>query len=259
MQSNEKLALLRKEMTKEGIDAFIVSNADPHHNENVAERWRCREWLSGMAGSSGTVVVTADWAGLWTDSRYYEAAEIALKGTEIKLIRMSDIGVDPIDVYLKSHLKEAQIVGFNGADTELKQARSWIKSFKQAKLKTRTDVDLINIIWQDRPEAPTGEIFLVDDQYAGQSIEDKISAVRERMTATGVEAYLLGRTDESCWLLNFRGTDIENLPTPYCYTLITFDSVTFYIDSEKLSSSAVEKFTQADITIKGYDLSLIHI
>ncbi len=252
MQTNQKLALLRAEMAKEGIDAYIVSNTDPHHNEYVADRWQCRAWLSGMKGSAGTVVVTAEWAGLWTDSRYYEAAEAALQESEIELIRMSDIGVDPIDVWLKSNLSAEQTIGFNGAETDLKQARSWIKSLKQALLKTRSDIDLIDLIWQDRPEAPKGTLFLVEDSYAGKTIQQKITEVREQMKTTGAEAYLLGRTDESCWLLNFRGTDIDSSPTPYCYTLITPDSVIFYIDPEKLTPTSTQKFKAAGITIKKY-------
>lgn len=253
MQANQKIALLRTEMAAAGIDAYIVSNADPHHNEYVAERWCCREWLSGMKGSAGTVVVTADWCGLWTDSRYYEIALDALVGSEIELIRSSDLNVPSIDKWLKSNLKSGQTVGFNGADTDLKQARDWVKQFDQASLKARTDLDLIDIIWKDRPEAPKGELFLVDDSYAGQSIESKITAVRDEMTTAGVEAYLLGRTDESCWLFNFRGTDILNAPTPYCFTLVTQQAVIFYVDAEKLSPTARTKYESAGVTIRDYD------
>ncbi len=253
MQTNQKIALLRSEMASAGIDAFIVSNADPHHNEYVADRWCCREWLSGMKGSAGTVLVTADWCGLWTDSRYYEIALDALEGSEIELIRASDIGVPTIDSWIKSNLKTSQTIGFNGADTDLKQARDWIKKFDQANLKTRSDLDLIDIIWKDRPAAPKGELFIVDDSYAGQTIESKISTVRQEMKSAGVEAYLLGRTDESCWLLNFRGTDITAAPTPYCFTLVTQDNVNFYIDAAKLTPQAKSKFEAAGVTIKDYN------
>ncbi len=253
MQTNQKISLLRTDMAAAGMDAYIVSNADPHHNEYVAERWCCREWLSGMKGSAGTVVVTAEWCGLWTDSRYYEIALDALEGSEVELMRSSDLDTPAIDKWLKSNLKEGQTVGFNGADTDLKQARDWVKQFDQASLKARTELDLIDIIWKDRPEAPKGELFLVDDSYAGQSIESKITAVRDEMTTAGVEAYLLGRTDESCWLFNFRGTDILNTPTPYCFTLVTKEAVIFYVDAEKLSPAAKTKFESAGVTIRDYD------
>ncbi len=253
MQTNQKISLLRNEMAAARIDAYIVSNADPHHNEYVADRWCSRAWLSGMKGSAGTVVVTKDWCGLWTDSRYYEIALDALKGSDIELMRSSDLGAPTIDEWLKSHLKAGQTIGFNGADTDLKQARDWVKQFEQASLKNQTTIDLVDLIWKDRPASPKGELFLVDDSYAGQSIESKIAVVREEMTKAGVDAYLLGRTDESCWLFNFRGTDITSAPTPYCYTLITKDAVLFYLDAEKLSSTAKKKFESASVTIQCYD------
>jgi len=140
-----------------GIDALIVGNADPHHNEYVADRWACRAWLSGMRGSSGTVVVTSTWAGLWTDSRYYEAAKLDLADTEVELMRASDEGVLSIEEWLKAELSEEQTVGFSGADTDLKQARTWVKGFEQVGLKVCSEYDLVDRIWLDRPEAPTGE------------------------------------------------------------------------------------------------------
>ncbi len=253
MQTDQKLASLRAVMAAENIDAYIVSNADPHQNEYAADRWKSRAWLSDMHGSNGTVVVTKDWAGLWTDSRYYEAAELELAGSEIELVRMNDIGVLDILTWLKSNLTEGQTVGFNGADTGLRQAREWVKSFQQAQIKTNTQLDLIERIWEDRPAPPQGELFIVDDSYAGKSIEEKVNEVRDKMNEQGVEAYLLGRTDESCWLLNFRGTDIKDSPTTYCYTLITEAAVTFYVDPGKLTSTSKQKFQTAGITIKNYD------
>lgn len=240
-------------MKAEQIDAYIVSNADPHHNEYAADRWKSRSWLSNMDGSYGTVVVTQDWAGLWTDSRYYEAAELDLADSEIELIRMSDVEVLGIEAWLKKNLTEGQTVGFNGADTDLRQARTWVKNLQQARIKTETQIDLIDRIWEDRPAPPEGKLFIVDDCYAGKSIEAKIQQVREKMKSQGVEAYLLGRTDESCWLLNFRGTDIKDSPTPYCYTLITEDTVIFYVDDQKLTSESRQKFETAGVSIKSYD------
>jgi len=253
MQVDDKLSSLRSEMAKEGIDALIVSNADPHHNEYVADRWGCRQWLTGMKGSNGTVLLTANWCGLWTDSRYYEITEDAIKGTEIELMRMSEIDVLTIDEWLKANLEAAKTVAFNGADTDLNQAEKWIKGFELTGFKVRTDLDLIDIIWTNRPAPPKGELFLVDIKYTGQSIEDKITAVRAKMNELKLDSYLLGRTDESCWLLNFRGTDIFANPTPYCYTLVMQDEVLFFVDKEKLTTEATENFVSAGVTIKAYD------
>ncbi|BDS07999.1 aminopeptidase [Oceaniferula spumae] len=253
MQVSEKLTGLRAAMASENIDALIVGNTDPHNNEYVAPRWRCREWLSGMKGSSGTMVVTAKWCGLWADSRYYQTAQLALDGTEIKLMRASDLDVPSIDAWLKKHLHDDQTVAFNGHDTSLKQAKSWLKSLQPAGLKIRSELELISPIWKDRPAPPKGELFIVADEFTGQTIEEKISAVREKMAEEKLNAYLLGRTDESCWLLNFRGTDIANNPTPYCHTLVTMDEVLFFVDTDKLTTEAREKFESAGVTICDYD------
>mgnify|MGYP001813752971 CR=1 FL=1 len=253
MQVDAKLSLLRAEMSKAGVDAVIVANTDPHNNEYVADRWRGRQWLTDMKGSNGTAVVTADWCGLWTDSRYYEIAEDAIAGTEIELMRMSDIGAITVEGWLKDHLAQGSTVSFNGAETALKQAESWIKSFELSGFKVNAGLDLINIIWNDRPEPPKGELFIVDDEYAGQTIEDKISTLRGEMEKSKVDAYLLGRTDESCWLLNFRGTDIDISPTAYCWTLVTPEQVLFFVDAEKLTAEATAKFEAAGVTIHGYE------
>ncbi len=252
MQVSDKLSSLRAEMKAEGIDALIVGNADAHNNEYTSARFRSREWLAHMKGSSGTVVVTADWCGLWADSRYYEAATDALQGTEIELMRMSDVDCPAIDTWLKINFDEGSTVAFDGAVTGLEQAKSWIDSMEPAGLKIRTDLDLVDRVWVDRPADPKGELFLVDVEFAGKSISEKISEVRAKLKEMKVDAHLLGRTDESCWLFNFRGTDIENTPTPYCYTLITQDEVLFFIDPDKLTAEAKRRFEEAGVTLKGY-------
>lgn len=252
VQVEEKLSGLRAAMADAGVDALIVSNTDPHNNEYVAPRWRSRQWLSHMNGSNGTVVVTADWCGLWTDSRYYVSAACDLEGTEIELMRMSDLGVPSISDWLNARLEEGQTVSFNGHDTNLKQARAWREAFEAMGINIKTDLDLIDPLWKDRPAPPNGEFFLVDDHYTGRSIEVKIADVRAKMAERKIDAYLLGRTDESCWLLNFRGTDIPNNPTPYCHTLVTHDEVILFAAPEKPTPAARGKFEAAGVTLKDY-------
>lgn len=259
MQVCEKLEGLRAAMVAENVDALIIGNSDPHNNEQVAPRWRCREWVSHMKGSSGVVVLTADWCGLWADSRYYEAAEDALEGTEIELVRMSDMGVDPLEKWLSKNLSEGQTVAFNGEDVSLELARKYLKQCKRAKLNTKTDLDFVDPLWVDRPAAPKGELYIVSDEMVGQSIADKIADVQKEMADQKLDAFLFGRTDESCWLLNFRGDDVPNNPTPYCYTLVTTDAVFFFVDPDKLTVEAVEKFTSAGVTLKEYGALEAHL
>lgn len=253
MTTSDKLTQLRQAMADASADAYIIANADPHNNEYTAADWHFRHWLSGMKGSNGTVVVTAEWAGLWTDSRYYEAAEMALEGTGIELMKMSDFDVPSISEWLKKNLESGQSVGFNGGITNLKQAKAWVKEFNLVGIKSLSDLDLISPLWTDRPAAAEGELFIVEDQYAGVSIQDKIASVRAKMTEEKLDAHLLGRTDESCWLLNFRGTDMVDNTTPYCHTLVTQDKVILFINRAKITSEAREKFETAGVTISDYD------
>lgn len=252
MDITEKIAGIRAEMAKEELAAYIVSNTDPHNNELVAPRWRSRQWLSGVKGSAGTVVVTADWCGLWTDSRYYDAAEEALKGTGIELMRASDFDVPTIEEWIKSNLAEGSVIGFFGGDVNVEQGKKWAKSLEPAGYPINSDHDLVDRVWKDRPAEPAGELFLVPEEYAGKSITAKIALVRAELKKLKIDAHLLGRTDESCWLFNFRGTDTPELTTPYCYTLITPDEVRFFIDPAKLTDKAREIFAEASVKLEPY-------
>lgn len=253
MDITDRIAGIRAEMTKEGLDVYIVSNTDPHNNELVAARWRSREWLSGVKGSAGTVVVTADWCGLWTDSRYYFAAEEALEGTGIELVRASELDTPSIEDWIKINLPEGSVVGFYGGDVNTQQGRKWTGALEPAGYQVNSAHDLIDRVWQDRPAAPVGEVFLVPDEYAGKTVEEKIAEVRAKLKEMKVDAHLLGRTDESCWLFNFRGTDTPDLTTPYCYTLITEDEVRFFIDPAKLGAEARQKYETASIILEPYE------
>lgn len=253
MTTVEKLTALRGLMKSNGVAAVVVANGDPHNNEYQAPRWQSREWLSGFKGSNGTMVVTADKSGLWTDSRYYVAAEEVLQGTETQLFRASDPGVETLVEWLKSELNEGDVVSFSGENVSEANASAWISLFKVAKISCRTDQDLVDEIWENRPAAPCGKFYMVDDSLTGETSAAKLQRLRTLMKSRGIEAYLLGRTDESNWLLNFRGTDIENYTTPYCYTLITGDSATFFVDPAKLDGDARTRIEGAGFTIKGYD------
>ncbi len=252
MQVAEKLSSLRALMAENDVDALIVSNTDPHNNEYVADRWRCRQWLSHMKGSNGTVVVTANWCGLWTDSRYYETAISALEGTGIELMRASDVDVPKIEEWMKKELSDGSTVAFNGADTSVTQAEAWLESLQPAGFKVRADLDLIESVWNDRPQPPCGKFFFVDESISGESVESKISRVREELKKRKVDAHLLGRTDESCWLFNFRGTDIEHNPTPYCYTLVTSDRVMLFVDGKKIGDDDRDRLIAAGVEICDY-------
>ncbi len=249
----ERILTIREWMAKNNIEAIILGNSDPHANEYSAERWMGREWLTGFHGSNGTVVVTADKAGLWTDSRYYLLADIALEGTGIDLFRMSDHGVQKLQDWLACELKSGQKVAVMGLEVSLLNVELWSHALNARGVEIVDSLDFLNEIWTDRPDAPVGEIYQVPTEYAGVSVADKVAKVRAEMDVQQLDAYLLGRTDESAWLLNFKGTDIKNRTTTYCYTLVTADKVEFFIDDRKLSTEMKKELASQGITICAYE------
>lgn len=248
----EKLNALRAEMRKEKLDVFLVSNSDPHNNEMVADRWKSRQWLVNMKGSSGTVLITQDWCGLWADSRYYEAAEIALSGSEVQLMRASDVDCPSLEKWIQTHISEGAKIGFCGAETSQAQAKLWQESLLPSGYQICAHFDLIERIWKDRPDIPCGKLFFVDESYTGESAARKINRLRANLAARKIDAHLLGRTDESCWLFNFRGTDQEGSATPYCFTLITTDEIYLFIDANKLGQQGAQYFADLNVTLKDY-------
>jgi len=248
----ERIADLRQWMEENNIDAAIIANSDPHTNEYSAPRWMGREWITGFHGSAGTVVVTAEKAGLWTDSRYYLIAEAALQDTGIELFRMNDPGVLKLEEWLAGELEKGQSVAVMGEETSILNVEKWAETLGEFEIELVTDRPFLDEIWKDRPAAPKGQIYPVPDEIAGFGVADKIEQVREKMREQGLDAYLLGRTDESAWLLNFKGTDVPNRTTTYCYTLVTFEDVCFFIDPDKVAAEHRKALELAGVTLCDY-------
>ncbi len=248
-----RIAALRQWMEQNGAAASIIANSDPHTNEYSAERWMGREWITGFHGSAGTVVVTADTAGLWTDSRYYLLADIALEDTGITLFRMNDHGVPTVQEWLASELSEGQSVVVMGEETSVLNVETWADALCANGVKITTDQPFLNEIWEGRPAAPKGQIYPVPVAFSGFSVAEKIEQVREKMREQHVDTYILGRTDESAWLLNFKGTDVQARTTTYCYTLLTLDDVRFFIDPDKVTAKHRDDLDQQGVTLCDYN------
>lgn len=248
-----RIAALRQWMEQNGAAASIIANSDPHTNEYSAERWMGREWITGFHGSAGTVVVTADTAGLWTDSRYYLLADIALEDTGITLFRMNDHGVPTVQEWLASELSEGQSVVVMGEETSVLNVETWADALCANGVKIITDQPFLNEIWEGRPAAPKGQIYPVPVAFSGFSVAEKIEQVREKMREQHVDTYMLGRTDESAWLLNFKGTDVQARTTTYCYTLLTLDDVRFFIDPDKVTAKHRDVLDQQGVTLCDYN------
>jgi len=252
MSINNRLARLRQEMVALKLDAYIIPSSDPHLSEYLAEHWQSRRWLSGFTGSSGTCVITATKAGLWTDSRYFIQAKNELSGSEIILFKQGEKDVPTLGKWLKENITADGVIGFDGGVCSLKIVETLRSNFKSTNIKLNSKYDLIDKIWEERPKLPNSPIFLHKQIYSGQSIGEKLSAVREKMKNAGVTHYLVTALDEVAWLFNFRGNDIHCNPVAFSYALISESNAILFIDGNKVPATVKQHFSEYKIRLMAY-------
>ncbi|MFJ7730635.1 aminopeptidase P family protein [Lysinibacillus sp. NPDC097231] len=253
MDIRDRVEKLRQLMKKNQMDAYIVPSFDAHQSEYVAEHWKCRQWISGFTGSAGTVVITLDDAGLWTDGRYYIQAEKQLEGSGIRLFRMMDPGVPFYTEWLADVLNEGSIVGFDGNVFSINMVKKMEKDLKAKRIVLHMNQDLIGDLWEDRPEIPKGPIFTHDVKYAGKSRGEKLNEVREEMENKGANYYILTSLDDIAWLLNIRGADVPNNPIAIANVIVAEHKCYLFIDSCKVPS--LVKF---ELEAEGIELKANH-
>lgn len=252
MVIRERIAKLRQLMKEHGIDAYIIPSSDPHQSEYVGEHFRCRQWISGFTGSAGTVVVTLDKAGLWTDGRYFIQAERQLKGSGIELFRMGELGVPSYSEWIKDELKGEACLGFDGKVFSISQVRK-MKNIIGNKISFEDRYDLINELWEDRPGLPSDPIFIHDIEFAGKDRGRKIREVQQGMKKYGASHYLLTSLDDIAWLFNIRGNDIPSNPVVLSYAVISEEKAYLFIDKNKVGADASNEFESSGIEIMDYD------
>ena len=252
MTINEKIRSLRKKMKEYNIDACIISNSDPHHNEYLPDLWKYCEWLSGFSGSSATIVITAKEAGLWTDSRYFLIAENVLKKTLIKLFKLNIPGVCSPKEWLLKKFNNSAVVGIYGGMVPLSEIRALEKYFKDSSIKLRTDLDLVSKIWKERPGLPKDKIFIFNKKYAGRSRKEKIKDLRKIMKEKKVQYHLTPDLTEIAWLLNIRGSDILHLPVAFAYILISLKKLYLFINPHKVDPTTKKELTADGVTLQKY-------
>ncbi|MFL0245720.1 aminopeptidase P family protein [Candidatus Clostridium stratigraminis] len=253
MKINERTQKLRQLMKENNMDAYIVPSFDAHLSEYVSDHFKCREWISGFTGSAGTVVITLEDAGLWTDGRYYIQAEKQLEGSDIKLFRMSDPGVPSYTEWLKEVLKEGSTVGFDGSVFSVDMVSIMENEFKAKKISLKTDLDLIDELWKNRPEIPKGPIFIHEAKYAGKSRVEKLKVVRNEMKNAGANYYLLTSLDDIAWLLNIRGNDVPNNPVIIANVIVGESKCYLFVDALKVPSDVKLELENDDVEIKDYN------
>lgn len=240
---SDRLSALRREMKKAGIDVYYVPSDDYHSSEYVGDFFKCREYISGFTGSAGSVVVTDNYAGLWTDSRYFIQAEEQLSGTEFVLNKQGEKNVVSAVEFIGN---TGGTAGFDGKCVSAETAEK-IASCKN--VKDVVSVDLFDIIWQDRPPKPCEKIFSLDIKYSGEDHISKISRLREAVKKENADVFLTSAPDEICWLLNVRGNDIEYNPVILSFLAVTENDVVWFVDENKLRGCDIPN----GITVAPYD------
>ena len=253
---SERIARLREELRREHLSAFIFPTSDPHNSEYTAEHWKGREWISGFNGSAGTAVVTLDNAALWTDSRYFIAAEEQLQGTEFQLMKLKVEGTPSIAEWLGRELKDAadKAVGIDGMVNSTNSIKELISDLRtQGGITLRTNFDPLERIWQDRPAIPENPVVIHPLEYAGEPIREKLARIRKALREKHADGMLMAALDDIAWTLNLRGSDVHCSPVFVSYLLISTTEVTLYINKVKLTPEVMSYLQAEGVGVKPYN------
>lgn len=254
-QIKDRLYSLREIMKREHLAAFIFPSTDPHNGEYVPDRWKGREWISGFDGSAGTAVVTMSSAALWTDSRYFIAAEEQLAGTEFQLMKMKVDGTPSIPEWLGRELADSDSteVAVDGMVLCLSEVETLITDLRAVGgLTLRTNFDPLNEIWRDRPVMPLGKIEIQPLELAGEKADEKIARIRRSLRVKHADGMLIAALDDIAWTLNIRGCDVHCNPVVVSYLLITSNRVTLFVDSRKLTAEVEQYFHGICVDVRDY-------
>lgn len=252
---NQRLESLREVMRREHLSAFIFPSTDAHQSEYVADHWQGRTWISGFNGSAGTAVVTMKSAALWTDSRYFLAAEEQLKGTEFQLMKLKIEGTPTISEWLAQELQgENAEVGLDGMVNSYHETMGLIADLrKSGGITVRTNLDPLGLIWTDRPAIPANPVEIQPMEFAGESVDSKISRIRTALRQRHADGMLISALDDIAWTLNLRGTDVHCVPVFVSYLLISSQQVSLYVDSAKINDEVKAYLTENGISLYPYN------
>ena len=249
----QRIENIRDLMKEKNIYAYIVPSSDYHQSEYVGDYFKSREFMSGFTGSAGTLIISMDEAGLWTDGRYFIQAENELKDSGIKLFKMGEEGVPTIEEYLLEKLPKNSTLGFDGRVMSVKEGQSLANKLAFQGINIEYKYDLVNDIWEDRCSLPTEKAFLLGIEYSGESFSDKLSRIRAVMKAKKATTHILASLDDIAWLFNIRGRDVKSNPVVLSYAVISIDSVYLFIDKNKIGEDIRAELSKENVQIKGYE------
>lgn len=251
-----RLAALRDEMRREHLSAFIFPSSDPHNSEYVPPRWEGRKWISGFDGSAGTAVVTLHSAALWTDSRYFLAAEEQLAGTEFQLMRERMDGTPGIAEWIAAELSDADSteIGVDGMCMNYADVSDLKTELKHnGGITVRTNLDILDRVWTDRPSVPLNPVRIQPLEYAGESCRDKLGRIRSSLLRRGAGGMLMTQLDDIAWTLNLRGTDVHCTPVFVAWLIVAEEVAVLYIKDEKLSPEVIDYLHAEGVAVDDYD------
>lgn len=252
MKITERIAKLKELMKEKGIDYYIIPSADYHQSEYVGDYFKGREWISGFTGSAGTVVVTQNEVGLWTDGRYFIQAEKQLQGSGITLFKMGEEGVPTFIQYIVNNIQSGETLGFDGKVLATNTVLDFEAKLKDKKVNFNFEFDLVGEIWKDRPSLPASQVFVLEEKFTGESVEKKLTRVRNILEEENCDVNIITSLDDIAWIFNIRGNDVKNNPVNLAYAAITVDKAVLYIGEEKLNSEVEKYLYKNGVEVRDY-------
>ena len=253
MKVSERVAKLRALMAEKGIDAYVVPTADFHQSEYVGEHFKARKFITGFSGSYGTAVIAKDDAGLWTDGRYFFQATNELEGSGVRLMKMFVDDTPSVTEYLAENVPEGGKVAFDGRVLAVDEGKEFEEALSPKNIMIDYSEDLIDQIWEDRPPLSDKPAFFLEEKYSGESSAHKLERVREVMKKNGATVHVIASLDDTGWLLNIRGDDIDFFPLLLSYSIVRMDGVDLYVDDSKLNDQIHEELAKVNVTIHPYN------
>ena len=249
----ERIAKLRALMAEKGIDAYVVPTADFHQSEYVGEHFKARKYISGFSGSYGTVVITKDDGGLWTDGRYFFQATNELEGSGIRLMKMFVGDTPSIPEYLIANVPAGGTVGFDGRVLSMGEGQEYENELCPKGINIHYADDLIDAVWEDRPSLSKKPAFFLEEKYSGENTTSKLARIRAKMEENGANKHIIASLDDVCWMLNVRGDDIDFFPLLLSYAIVGMDSVDLYVDGSKLNEQILAELAKNNVVIHPYN------
>ena len=249
----ERLAALKAAMKEADIDCYIIPTSDYHNSEYVSEYFMVRKYFSGFTGSAGTLVVLKDKAALFTDGRYFIQAAKQLQGSDITLMKMGEPKVPTLEEYVRQELKEGENIGFDGRVITAGDGLAFEKTAVEKGGKVIFHLDLAEKIWKDRPALLFTPVFVLKEEYSGESCDDKLKRLREKMKEEGAAVHLLTTLDDIAWLFNLRAKDVESCPVLLSYAVITMDEAILFAGERAFDETVRKYLAEHHITLKPYD------